>query len=70
MTKKFTVSAFGWMVITNYRGERVLANCERGHLVTEDEQEARAYINSLLDQQKRDKVSWNYINLTTEESFI
>ena len=66
MKIRYTVSAFGWMLITNSRGEEVRANCERYRKEFTNREEAITAIGML----KAKRVAWDMIDLHTIESFI
>lgn len=66
MKTRYTVSAFGWMLITNSRGEEVRANCERYHKEFTHREDAISAIEML----KAKRVAWDMIDLHTIESFI
>ena len=66
MKIQYTVSAFGWMLITNFRGEEVRANCERYQKEFPNREDAIAAIEML----KAKRVAWDMIDLHIVESFV
>lgn len=66
MKIRYTVRAFGWALITNFRGEEVRANCERYRKEFTNREEAIAAIRML----KAKRIAWDMIDLHTIESFI
>lgn len=66
MKIRYTVSAFGWMLITNFYGEEVRANCESYKKEFTNKEDAIVAIEML----KAKRVAWDMIALHTVESFI
>ena len=66
MKIRYTVSAFGWMLITNFRGEEVRANCERYQKEFPNREDAIAAIEML----KAKRVAWDMIDLHIVKSFV
>ena len=66
MKIRYTVNAFGWMLVTNDRDEEVRANCEKYHKEFTNKEDAIAAIEML----KARRVVWDMLELHTVESFI